>query len=129
MAKHIKILGIGDPVRLGDARIVESFLRDCVANVGMRPLDEPKIIDVPLQIEKLKSELFEDEGGITGQLVGYCTLSTSHIALHTWPLRRELHLDLYSCREYDKGELLTFVCEIFRLEKYKVSDLTDACNW
>jgi S-adenosylmethionine/arginine decarboxylase-like enzyme len=129
VAKHLKILGKGNPSLLADEQYVAGFIKSCIEIVGMRPLDEPKLINVPLQIEKLKCELFEDEGGITGQLVGFCTLSTSHIAVHTWPLRNEFHMDLYSCREFDADELVKFVMITFQVGVSKISDLSEACEW
>jgi len=128
-AKHIKVLGKGDPARLGDATIVRQFVIDLVKQVGMQPLGDPVIHDVPFEIKKLGREPFEDEGGVTGQLVGFHTLSTSHVAIHTWPARDEFHLDLYSCREFDKNEVEAFIHEVFHSQRMVVSDLTFACEW
>lgn len=127
--KHLKVLGRGDPRRLGDADIVRRFVIDLVRKVGMEPLGEPVIHDVPLEVAKLGREPFQDEGGITAQLVGFHTLSTSHVAIHTWPLREEFHLDLYSCREFSKVEVGAFIQEIFHTTRMVSSDLTFACEW
>lgn len=128
-AKHLKVLGRGDPLRLGDATLVRKFVTDLVRQVGMEPLGEPVIHDVPQEIAKLGREPFEDEGGVTAQLVGFHTLSTSHVAIHTWPLRNEFHLDLYSCRFFDREEVLSYITDVFRVEELKVSDLTPYCEW
>ena len=48
-------------------------------------------------MEKMNVEPFEDEGGVTG--IG--VLSTSHCAVHTWPLRSFFVMDVYSCRDFD----------------------------
>lgn len=104
MGRHIKILGRGDADRLGSADQVEAFLIELVGRIGMRRLGEPHLYSVDLEIEKLGVEPFEDEGGITGVVV----LSTSHCAIHTWPLRASADnemfvLDVYSCRDFDPG--------------------------
>lgn len=127
--KHLKVLGLGDPARLGDAAIVRRFVTDLVRQVGMEPLGEPVVHDVPLEVGKLGREPFQDEGGVTTQLVGFHTLSTSHVAIHTWPLRSEFHLDLYSCREFNRADVLGFITEVFRTETMKASDLTAYCEW
>src|SRR3989344_4633381 len=130
MAKHLKILGIGAQAPMADADSVRDFLEKIVAAVGMRPLGEPTVHDVPLDIKKMGAEPFEDEGGVTTQnngyeplLAGYHTLSTSHVAIHTWPIRHgdkgELHLDIYSCRDFDPKMVQDFVGEFFRCEKMK----------
>jgi S-adenosylmethionine/arginine decarboxylase-like enzyme len=125
VAKHIKVLGKGDPDRLGNAGVVRQFLIDLVFRVGMQPLGEPMLHDVPVEISKLGREPFEDEGGISA----LACLSTSHVAIHTWPLRSEFHLDLYSCRFYNPQAVLDFINEVFHVEKTKVTDVTTGCDW
>lgn len=129
MAKHIKILGKGDHKLLGDTEYIEIFINSTIKKLDMEPLGKAKIYDVPIEIEKLGREPFEDEGGITSQLVGFSTLSTSHIAIHTWPLRNEFHLDIYSCRDFDKDIIVYFIIDTFSTTDIKVSDLTKYCDW
>lgn len=128
-AKHLKVLGRGNPHRLGNAAIVRQFVIDLVRRVGMEPLGNPVVHDVPLEIQKLGREPFQDEGGVTTQLVGFHTLSTSHVAIHTWPLREEFHLDLYSCREFGSEDVLGFISEVFKTNTLKAADLTPYCEW
>lgn len=128
-SKHLKVLGFGDPQLLGDANFIEKFLKDVVFEVGMRPLSSPMVHDVEIDIRKLGQEPFNDEGGVTSQLVGYHTLSTSHLVIHTWPLRKEFHFDLYSCRLFDAKSLTDFIKERFEATHLQVSDLTEYCEW
>ena len=131
--KHLKVLGVGDPKVLGNAEFVQKVISDLVSRVGMVPLGDPIIYDVPLSIEKLGREPFEDEGGVTGQIVGHVTLSTSHIfifiALHTWPLQAEFKLDLYSCRDFDREDAESFIKDTCRCTKFQSTDLTFAADW
>lgn len=129
MAKHIKVLGLGDATLLSDINIIRSFIITAIENLDMRPLGQPTIHDVELDIKKLNQEPFCDEGGCSIQIVGYNTLSTSHLALHCWPLRNEFHLDIYSCRDFDKEYIKNFIKEYFRCYKMKISDLTFATEW
>jgi len=133
MAKHLKLLGIGASEPMAKVDSIREFVDKLITIVGMRPLGEPTVHDVPLDIAKLGAEPFEDEGGVTAQIVGYHTLSTSHVAIHTWPIRHndkgEFHLDIYSCRDFDPQMIQNFVNEFFCCEKMKISDLTSATEW
>lgn len=129
MSKHLKILGKGDANLLGDVNVIRNFIMVAIENLGMRPLGEPVLYDVELDIKKLNQEPFCDEGGKSIQIVGFATLSTSHIALHCWELRSEFHLDIYSCREFSKEYIENFVKDYFRCDKIKTSDLTHAVEW
>ena len=127
--KHLIILGLGSSEKLGNVQSIEHFVKKLIHLVGMQLLDEPKVYDVELDIRKLNRVPFEDEGGITSQLVGYATLSTSHVAIHTWPLRDEFHMDLYSCRYFDEKFVRGFVNDYFNCYKMKVTDVTGAVEW
>ncbi len=95
--RHVKVLGRGVPELLGNAKVVETMLREIIDILGMRMLGEPHLYEVETEIAKLGVEPFEDEGGVTG----VCVLSTSHCAIHTWPLRPYFVLDVYSCRDFE----------------------------
>lgn len=122
-------MGLGDASLLGNADVVRKFIEVAVKKLGMRPLGEPTVHDVALDILKLGQEPFDDEGGISVQLVGYGTLSTSHLCIHTWPLRHEFHMDIYSCREFDMVSISDFVGDYFHCKEMKTTDLTSACEW
>jgi len=95
--RHVKILGSGAPDRLRNAAGIRALLEVLVKRLGMRLLDKAHLYEVEEEIHKLGAEPFEDEGGVTGVAV----LSTSHCAIHTWPLRSFFVMDIYSCRDYD----------------------------
>ena len=95
--RHIKVLGRGSSTRIGDAKTVETMLVDLIDVLGMRILDKAHMYEVETEIAKLNVEPFEDEGGVTG----VCVLSTSHCAVHTWPLRPFFVMDIFSCRDFD----------------------------
>ncbi len=122
--QHLKILFRASTSSLASVQVVERFLTSLVQAIGMRPLDVPHVYDVPLQVERMEAEPFEDEGGVTAEgfgvaqrdpdeegvtgethaaerVVGSLVLSTSHVAVHTWPAREWGVLDVYSCREFE----------------------------
>lgn len=83
---------------LNSVGFIDELLDRLVYLIGMQPIGK-MVKDVPLEVGKLGREVFEDEGGVTGVVV----LSTSHCAIHTWPLRGSASLDVYSCRKFDFG--------------------------
>lgn len=124
--RHIKILGRGNPELLGSLSAVKGFLTDLVEEIGMRPLGEAQLYEVAQEIRKLGVEPFEDEGGVTGVIV----LSTSHCAMHTWPLRvredaREMFvLDIYSCRSFELDPVVRLLRLRFDANNAKTHDIT-----
>jgi S-adenosylmethionine decarboxylase len=125
MTKHIKILGKGNSSILIDKDAIANFLKDIILKVKMTPLGEPVIYDVPLNSDSLNNDSFMDEGGLTGVIL----LTTSHCAIHTWPLKKEFHLDIYSCKEFNKEVTVKFVSDFFQCYQIKVSDLTTTVDW
>jgi S-adenosylmethionine decarboxylase len=55
----------------------------------------------------------EDEG-----LSGVVVICESHIAVHTWPRRREIQADVYSCRPFDFGAVLAHFIHDFGIGDY-----------
>jgi S-adenosylmethionine/arginine decarboxylase-like enzyme len=129
--RHIKVLGRGSPEALGNPKTVGDFVRLLVERLEMRMLGEPQVHEVEQDIRKLGAEPFEDEGGVTA--VG--VLSTSHVALHTWPLRAKdplsemFVLDVFSCRSFRDDVVLRFLTEHLHTYGYVVSDLTFALEY
>lgn len=123
--KHVKILGKGSPSKLNDSSVVHSFLLNTIELVGMRRLMGPHVCQVELQIRKMGKEPFEDEGGVTGVVV----LSTSHAAIHTWPLRPKFVFDLYSCRDFDERIVQVSLAKRFDANHMVVHDFSEALNY
>lgn len=128
---HLKLLGRGAPARLGNVLIVRPFLEDLVRAIGMRALEPPRLFNVETSIRKLGAEPFEDEGGVTGIVV----LSTSHVAIHTWPLRvaeprREMFvLDVFSCREFGPSQVQGLVRDRFDAYNVVCHDLSGTLSY
>lgn len=58
-----------------------------------------------------------DPQGVTAVFI----LSSSHLAVHTWPERGYLHIDLLTCKKLPEDEdLIKSVSEIFRVDKKSV---------
>ena len=122
--RHIKVVGNGpaEPMRNVDA--IRSFLEEMVAELGMRCLGAPHMYEVREEISKLGVEPFEDEGGVTGVVV----LSTSHCAVHTWPLRMRFVMDIYSCRDVDSDTVERVVQKYFSPHQLRMTDVSHALD-
>lgn len=119
--KHVKfIFDANDSQQFGYPYKINELLKTATARAGMRPLGDPVIYNVPLQIRKMGAEPYEDEGGVTGVIV----LSTSHCAIHTWPLQNKAVLDLYSCRDYDEADIKKAITDIFAPSYIQETDLS-----
>ena len=83
-------------IHCDDLRI---FLAELVKTIGMRALFEP----IALQ----------GKYGFTG-IVG---IVTSHIAFHFFDADQSLHLDVYSCKEFDLPVVARFVDQYWEIKK------------
>jgi S-adenosylmethionine decarboxylase len=66
---------------LDDAALLRQLLLEAVARSGLRAVAEPVIVS------------FQPGGGVTGFVV----LAESHIAFHSYPERRYLAVDIFTC--------------------------------
>jgi S-adenosylmethionine/arginine decarboxylase-like enzyme len=123
--RHVKVLGRGAAALLGDAKNVEGTLRDLIDILGMRLLGEPHMYEVETEIAKLNVEPFEDEGGVTG----VCVLSTSHCAIHTWPLRPFFVMDVYSCRDFDPSHVEAHLAKKLGAYDLQITDVSFALEY
>lgn len=100
-----------DPTIFNDTSIFALF-RTLIDTLDMTVLVPPSSCEVPVDETKLDSS--DDEGGTSY----WCQITTSHIALHAWPLRKAFMMDIFSCKpfpptdafEFIKGFLQTTTC-------------------
>jgi S-adenosylmethionine decarboxylase len=93
--RHLIIDGfVRDASTLNPTYIKEMF-DVLVDTLGMVYLHRPMVFEVPIEINKIETE--EDEGGWSV----FAQITTSHIAIHTWPARKAFSMDVYSCKDYD----------------------------
>jgi len=123
--RHIKVLGKGSPELLGSRKNVKAMLETMVEALGMRCLGRPHMYEVENEIRKLGVEPFEDEGGVTGVVV----LSTSHCAIHTWPLRPFFVMDVYSCRDFEADIVEQVLVDHLGAYDLQMTDVTAALDY
>lgn len=61
----------------------------------------------------------DPEWGLSGMIM----ISTSHLAIHTFPMKGKFYFDIFSCKEFDREKVVRFLVEIFQIEDYRVQGL------
>jgi len=112
--KHLLIDGyVRDGTSLNPDTICTLFDR-LVETLQMEYLQRPTAIRVPMDPNKIDSE--DDEGGWSV----ICQITTSHIALHGWPMRGAFMMDIFSCREFDATVAQSTVTELLGVTESQV---------
>lgn len=97
------MLRLGDVERaaaLDDPDEIGRYLSHLVTGIDMRILSGPHVGTEDADPERY---------GHSGVVVLY----ESHAAVHTYPRRRAMFLDVFSCREFDTGTVIDLTAEIF----------------
>ena len=106
--EHITLDGYGgDPQRLNEKEKVSSALSGLCDALHMHPLMEaPMVVSGP-------DNHLKDPGGWSGFLM----IAESHISIHTFPRRRFISADIYSCQTgIDQALIVSFLTDAFCLE-------------
>lgn len=109
---HITIDGyFGDPEKLANMTIVYDCLDQLPEKLGMKKLGTPLIMEAPPVSEK-------DGGGISG----FVMINTSHISCHTFPKRKFVSIDVYTCQgEIEKDFVINYFKTAFSLQEVEVN--------
>ncbi|HEY4489187.1 MAG TPA: adenosylmethionine decarboxylase [Candidatus Paceibacterota bacterium] len=110
--EHITIDGYGgDPKLLNDRETVLGLLTELCETQRMTPLIEPVVVEAA-------DNQIKDPGGWSGFLI----IAESHISIHTFPRRRFLSADLYTCQNgLDAERIVSYIKERFSLEEVETN--------
>ena len=109
---HVIIDGYGgDPDQLDDENVVSAILDRYPAEMGMTKIAPPTVV-------RYKGSKPEDWG-----VSGYVMIAESHISIHTFPERRIIWADVFSCKEFDAAPILEDLKQRFRLREMQVNIL------
>ena len=105
---HVTLDGYGgDPNFLNSRERVLSCLTTLREELDMHALTEPVIV-----------EAFDNEVKDPGGWSGFVIIAESHIALHTFPKRRFVSADVYTCKNgLDVNIIVDFFKKTFALEE------------
>jgi S-adenosylmethionine decarboxylase len=106
--EHITIDGYGgDPERLNDEEAVRSTLTELCDALRMSPLMKPVVISAP-------DNHLKDPGGWSA----FVMIAESHISIHTFPKRRFVSADVYTCQNgMDQEYVTNYFKQKFKLEE------------
>ncbi len=80
--------------------------------------------ELPLEMEMTKVlppivQRFEARPGHGEGVTGVVLIAESHISIHTFPSKRFISVDIFSCKEFDLGKALKSVVERFEIGRYE----------
>jgi len=110
--EHITIDGYGaDKSLLNNKVFILGFLKDITIALGMKILKGPEIVWTSGNDKK-------DPGGWSGFVV----IEESHISIHTFPEKRFLSADVYTCKnDMDVKEVEAIFRQKFGIEEVEVN--------
>ncbi len=103
---HLMIDGLeANPEKLRDAELVRRVLNELPEEMGMTKVLPPFV----------HAYGPEGEEGVTGVVI----IAESHIAIHTFPKKRFLSVDIFSCKAFDMAKVLRYLTEVFEIGRYE----------
>lgn len=105
---------VKDPTVFSEDNLKEMFIQ-LTSDLDMTIILGPTFKQVELEPSKLTGDAFEDEGGISG----YAMISTSHMSIHCWPLRKTFMADLFSCKTFDQGQAEDTIHKFLKPSSYR----------
>jgi len=110
--EHLMIDGYnGDPKKLNDKKLVLKCLNELPAKVGMKKLGQSKVYRAYDNGKK-------DPGGWSGFVI----IAESHISIHTFPARRFVSIDIYTCKNgLKKDFIIKYFKNFFKLKTMEIN--------
>ncbi|PIU78283.1 MAG: adenosylmethionine decarboxylase [Candidatus Moranbacteria bacterium CG06_land_8_20_14_3_00_43_56] len=108
---HLTLDGYGgNPEKLNDPELVRKALDELPGKMGMEKMTEPVV-------HYAEPRNMKDSGGYSG----FVMIVESHISIHTFPKKKFVSIDAYTCRdEMDKDTAVKYFKEMFDLEDTEV---------
>lgn len=109
---HLTIDGYGgNPKKLNDGNLVKKILDELPGKVNMHKIYGPVTMECPECNPK-------DSGGFSG----FVMIAESHISCHTFPWRKFVSIDVYTCgSSMDKKFIVNYFKKAFELKKVELN--------
>lgn len=95
-----------DPRKLDNLALVTQSLMELPDRMGMKRLIPPYVVHAAANKKK-------DPGGYTGFVI----IQESHVSVHTFPERRFISIDVYSCKNFRIAPVISYFRRTFRIRK------------
>lgn len=100
----------GNPEKLNDPELMMRILNELPDELGMEKLTEPVV-------KYAEPRHIKDSGGYSGFVV----IAESHISIHTFPKKKFVSIDAYTCKEeMDKDRIEKFFRDAYDLKETEV---------
>ncbi len=110
--QHLMVDGYGyDRDKLTDINYIYDFLSNYPSEIEMTKIMPPYVFRY--------SGVRPEDWGISG----FVLIAESHISIHTFPEKRYLSLDIFSCKEFNGQKAIEDVKRLFSLEKIEIRNL------
>jgi S-adenosylmethionine decarboxylase len=108
---HLTLDGYGgNPEKLNNPKLVRRSLDELPGKLGMEKMMEPVV-------KYAEPRNMKDSGGYSG----FVMIVESHISIHTFPKKKFVSIDAYTCKdEMDKDLAVAYFKEVFELEDTEV---------
>jgi S-adenosylmethionine decarboxylase len=100
-----------DRPKLTDINYIYDFLSNYPSEIEMTKIMPPYVFRY--------SGVRPEDWGISG----FVLIAESHISIHTFPEKRYLSLDIFSCKEFNGQKAIEDVKRLFSLEKIEIRNL------
>jgi S-adenosylmethionine decarboxylase len=109
---HLTLDGYGgDPEKLNDKELVLKCLNELPEQLGMHKIFGPEVVSCDALNPK-------DSGGHSG----FVMIAESHISCHTFPFRKFVSIDVYTCKsEMNKDFVVNYFTKAFDLTDVEVN--------
>ena len=105
---HLIIDGFGtNPRMLESEELIYQLLDDYPSQIGMTKVAPP-------QVFRYVGSKPEDWG-----ISGFVIIAESHISIHTFPERRYVNIDIFSCKDFDPEQAIRELKARFELPELK----------
>lgn len=109
---HVIIDGYGgDPDQLADENVVRVILDQVPELMGMTKITQPHVL-------RYTGSKPEDWG-----VSGFVMIAESHISMHTFPERKLIWADVFSCKDFDAQPVLDEIKRRFSLRDMDVQSI------
>lgn len=108
--KHLLIDAYGcSRSPLNNEELIRTMLLDITWLIGLKPLSDPLIYVVDETMIDIKST------GITGGII----FMESHFTFHAFPELDYFSADIYSCKDFEHGEVIKYINKFFEPKDVK----------
>lgn len=98
-----------DPEKLANLDVIYEFLNTCPDLIRMTKIMPPYVF-------KYQAKVPEDWG-----LSGFVLIAESHISIHTYPERKYLSLDIFSCKDFDHHQAVAYATRCFGITRHEIN--------